>query len=255
MVFPQGKFSVEAMDVLRSRNFDAAVNTVPHPTGENVRLRLSELCQPALTRYGNFPLFLRRSIKHCGAEDIAFDLFFGKPVLVVEHHQIFKDPEPLLDVIARINSLCPTIQWVGLAQAVRNATWQRRNSDSRMFMRGFSASVEVRNSASQSAQFSVEWPHLSPETVLECKAGEMVARQDSVNGNKGVRVQTNVPPHMSQIVSVVQRDEYPEPIALGMKWKAKAFVRRRLSEIRDDYLSKNAPVLAFAKTLQRLVAH
>jgi hypothetical protein len=254
MVFPQGKFSVEAMDVLRSRNFDAAVNTVPHPTGENIRLRLSELCQPAVTQYGNFPLFLRRSIKHCGPEDIAFDLFFGKPALVVEHHQIFKDPEPLLDVIARINSLCPTIRWVGLGQAVRNATLQRRNSDSTIFARGYSTSVEVRNSGSQSAQFSVEWPHLNLDEVLECKGGEIVARQDSVNGNNRVRVQTNVPPHMSQVISVVQRDEYPEPVALGMKWKTKAFVRRRLSEIRDDYLSKNAPVLAFAKTLQRLVA-
>ena len=31
MVFPQGRFSVEAMAVLRSRNFDAAVNTVSTP--------------------------------------------------------------------------------------------------------------------------------------------------------------------------------------------------------------------------------
>jgi hypothetical protein len=255
MVFPQGKFSVEAMDVLRSRNFDAAVNTVAHPTGDYVRLRLPELCQPAITRYGNFPLFLRRSINHCEPEDVAFDLFFGKPVLVVEHHQIFQEPEPLLDVITRINSLCPTIRWVGLARAVRNAILRRRNSDGIIVIRGYSNSVEVRNLSSQSAQYSVEWPNLNLHAVLEFKAGDTVAHEVSVQGDDRVRVQTNLPPHTSQLVSVVQRGEYPVQVALGMKWKTKAFVRRRLSEIRDDYLSKNAPVLAFAKTLQRLVAH
>ena len=255
MVFPQGKFSVEAMDVLRARNFDAAVNTVPHPRGEKVRLSLSELCEPAVTRYGSFPLFLRRSIDHCGAEDIAFDLFFGKPALVVEHHQIFKDPEPLLDVIARINSLCPAIRWVGLAQAVRNATLQRRSSDSMAFTRGYANSIEVRNSGSQLAEYAIEWPHIDFDEVLECKAGDAIRRHCSDNGGRGLRIQINLPPQTSQVVSVVQRDDFPEPAALGMKWKTKAFLRRRLSEIRDDYLSKNAPVLAFAKTLQRLVAH
>jgi hypothetical protein len=174
---------------------------------------------------------------------------------VVEHHQIFKDPKQLLDVITCINSLCPTIEWVGLAQAVRNATLQRHKCDSTAWVRGYSNSIEIRNSSSQSAQFSLEFPHLSLEGALECKGGEIVAAPDATNGDSKVRVQTNVPPHMSQMVSLVRRDEYPEPVALGMKWKTKAFVRRRLSEVRDDYLSKNAPVLAFAKTLQRLVAN
>ena len=40
MVFPQGNFSLEAMKVLRSRNFNAAVNTVPYPLGEEDRLTI-----------------------------------------------------------------------------------------------------------------------------------------------------------------------------------------------------------------------
>jgi len=42
MVFPQGNFSVEAMQVLNSRNFDGAVNTTPNPMHEAVRLTLGE---------------------------------------------------------------------------------------------------------------------------------------------------------------------------------------------------------------------
>jgi hypothetical protein len=255
MVFPQGKFSLQAMDVLRSRNFDAAVNTVAHPTGENIRLKLEEVCQPAVMRYSNFSLFSRRSIEHCRPEDIAFDLFFGKPALIVEHHQIFKSPQPLLDVIARINSVSPAIHWVGLGQAVRKANLQRRTSNGTHMVRAYSNIVEVENLSDQPVQVSVEWQSVNPKEVLECKVGDTVTQHECAVGKKGVRARIELPSYTSQVVSVLQRNNYPDPVALGLKWKAKAFLRRRLSEIRDDYLSKNAPLLTLAKTLQRLVAH
>ena len=46
MVFPQGQFSVEAMQVLKFRNFHAAVNTTPHPMGQPARLTIGELAEP-----------------------------------------------------------------------------------------------------------------------------------------------------------------------------------------------------------------
>ena len=93
MVFPQGNFSIDAMKVLKSHNFYAAVNTVPHPAEQPVRLTIGELAQPAVLRYGGFPLFLRKPIRQTQNHDIAFNLFFGRPVLIVEHHQIFQHPE------------------------------------------------------------------------------------------------------------------------------------------------------------------
>ena len=36
-----------------------------------------------------------------------------------------------------------------------------------------------------------------------------------------------------------------------LQWKAKAFFRRRLSELRDNQLSKNPELLSVAKALQR----
>ena len=57
MVFPQGNFSQNAMDVLKAHNFRASVNSGPFPRGEHVSLTLRELIEPAILKYGGFPLF------------------------------------------------------------------------------------------------------------------------------------------------------------------------------------------------------
>ena len=110
MVFPQDNYSVEAMEVLKSRNLRAAISR-PYPVGESVPLTISDLLQPAVLRYGGVPLFTRNFIKHTQSQDIAFNLFFGKPILIGEHHDTFKDPESLLELVQNINSIAPGISW------------------------------------------------------------------------------------------------------------------------------------------------
>src|SRR5208337_1623424 len=63
MVFPGSDFSMEAMQVLRSRNFYAAVTSAWHPLGQPSLPPLSDLCQPAVLRFGGFPLFGRNSAR------------------------------------------------------------------------------------------------------------------------------------------------------------------------------------------------
>ncbi len=117
MVFPQGNFSVEAMAVLRSRNFDCAVNTVSHPRQQPVRLTLGEIAQPAVLRYGGFPLFLRRNSVDTQSSDIAFNLFFGRPTFIVEHHDAFRHPECLVDAVAGLMRF--HLQFVGPVWALQ----------------------------------------------------------------------------------------------------------------------------------------
>ncbi|MGB9433279.1 MAG: hypothetical protein WBQ89_13635, partial [Candidatus Acidiferrum sp.] len=118
MVFPQGAFSVEAMKALKTHNFLAAVNTLPQPVTQSEPLTVREVIQPAVTRYAGFPLFLRRYIKAMQSQDIAFNLFFGKPILIVEHHEIFEHPELLVDAVRKVNSLAPEIKWSRLETVV-----------------------------------------------------------------------------------------------------------------------------------------
>ncbi len=171
MVFPQGCFSVEAMEALKCRNFHAAVNTVHVPIGQKFPLTIADLAQPAVLRYGGFPLFIRTYVKKTQSQDIAFNLFFGRPVLIVEHHDIFRHYESLVEVVQKVNSVAPGISWSNLESAVDNSILKRRGSDGTVQVRAYSSNVRIRNDSASVERFSIEWGQPS-----ECSSFEQVLR-------------------------------------------------------------------------------
>jgi hypothetical protein len=251
MVFPQGNFSIEAMKALKSHNFYAAVNTVPHPAEQPVRLTIGELAQPAVLRYGGFPLFIRKPIRQTQSHDIAFNLFFGRPVLIVEHHEIFQRPESLVEIAARINSVASEVHWSNLATVVGNSILTRRAPNGTHHVRAYSGTVRISNESSSIRRYSIEWggscDGASIEHVLidgtPCIAFEI--------HDAGLRLSVEVAPGSSRTFSLVHRNKHATVGSLGFRWNAQAFLRRRLSELRDNYLSKNQHLLSAAKALQR----
>jgi hypothetical protein len=251
MVFPQGKFSVEAMRVLKARNFHAAVNTGPHPMGQPVRLTIRELSQPAILRYNNFPLFLRRRIEETERHDIAFNLFFGKPVFLVAHHDVFQRPDSLAEIAEKINSVAPEIRWRNLATAVGGSTLKRCSAEGVQQVRAYSGATQIHNDLGFAQRFSVEWNHADRDPRVEqVLQNELPAGGFEVN-HSGIRASVEMAPGDSLRFAVTYRNDLATEGGLGFEWTAKAFLRRRLSEIRDNHLSKNPQLLAIAKTLQR----
>jgi hypothetical protein len=251
MVFPQGNFSIEAMRGVKSHNFYAAVNRLPHPAEQPVRLTIGELAQPAVLRYGGFPLFIRKPIRQIQSQDIAFDLFFGRPVLVGEHHDLFQSPALLVELAAKINSIASEIRWTNLATVVSNSILTRRTPDGTHHVRAYSGTVRISNDSGSNRRYSIElgdsWNTAAIEQVL-------------VDGTLGRRFQiddaelplsVDLAPGRSQAFSLIYRNANTTVRSLSLRWNVRAFLRRRLSEVRDNYLSKNQRILAIAKTLQR----
>jgi hypothetical protein len=252
MVFPQGNFSLEAMAVLRAHNFDGAVNTVPHPMHDSVRLTLRDIAQPAVLRYEDFPLFLRKDSVHTQSADIAFNCFFGRPVLIVEHHEVFQHPETLADAATRINTVAPDICWSNIGATLRNSVLEKRTPDGVHHIRAYSNTVQVSNQSSSLKQFSIEWNRrVHPEQVLQDGIESVKFTADRT----GMHVASALPGGSSRTFSLVHQNPYREFGDLGLRRKTKAYVRRRLSEVRDNYLSKNPRVLAAAEKLQRSLPH
>ncbi|HXY51062.1 MAG TPA: hypothetical protein VEI01_16545 [Terriglobales bacterium] len=251
MVFPQGNFSVEAMSVLKSRNFDGAVNTISHPRQRAVSLTLAEIAQPAVLRYGDFPLFLRKDSLHTQSPDLAFNLFFGKPLLVVEHHDAFRHPEVLAEVASRINAVAPNVRWSNLANVVSNAILRRRTSDGVHQVRAYSRTVRVSNDCRSEERFLIEWKHSGQAASVEQVLHNGRPCLNVVADGAGVRLSVTLPPGRAHTFSVVHRNPHLHLGSLGLRRETQAFVRRRLSEVRDNYLSKSPRALAAAKTLQR----
>jgi hypothetical protein len=252
MVFPQGRFSEEAMKALKAHNFSAAVNTVPYPMHKPVRLTIGELSQPAVLRYGGFPLFLRRSIRQTQSHDIAFNVFFGKPTLIVEHHDIFRCPDALAEIAGRINSVAPEVQWSNLATAVSNSILRRIAPDGEHQVRAYSSTVELSNPSDSIKPISLEWDAPAVSAVEQVLMNEVPCTNFQVD-DAGVRLWVHLPPGESKTFRLAFPNERATVTTLGLPWNARAFVRRRLSEARDNYLSKNQRLLSAVKTIQRLV--
>ena len=250
MVFPQDNYSVEAMEVLKSRNFHAASSS-PNPVGRPVPLRIADLAQPAVLRYGGIPLFIRNFIKDTQSQDIAFNLFFGRPILIADHHDTFKHPRPLLEAVQKINSIAPGISWSNLESVVDNSILKRRRPDGTVQVRPYSRNVLIANDSASVERFSIEWNQSGQRPPVEQVLRDGTQFPDVEFDNTGIRVSAKLPPGASQIFSVVYRNDHGALGNPGFIWDAKVFVRRRLSEVRDNYLSKNQLVLTAAKTLQR----
>jgi hypothetical protein len=251
MVFPQGNFSVEAMTVLKSRSFDAAVNTVTHPRNKDVHLTLAELAQPAVLRYGGFPLFLRKDSEHTQGPDIAFNLFFGRPTLIVEHHQIFGNPKALAEAVDRINSAAPGIHWSNLSSAVKSSTLVRRGSDGAYHVRAYAGTVLISNDSEDVRHFSVNWDRPGAEPVVDRVLLDGKSFAGFEADDAGIRLVLDLPPRNSHTLSLMYRNRLATMDSLGFTWNVKAFVRRRLSEVRDNHLSKNPQALAAAQILRQ----
>jgi len=250
MVFPQDSYSVEAMKVLKSRNFHAASSS-PNPVGKPLPLKLADLAQPAVLRYGGIPLFVRNFIKELQSQDIAFNLFFGKPILIGEHHDIFKQPGSLLEVVQRINSISPGISWSNLESVAHNSTLKRRRPDGTVQVRSYSSNVFIANDSGSVRRFSIEWNQTGQSSPIEHVLRDGTRFAGVEFDDARIRVFAELPPGASQIFSVVYRNDHAALEKPGFMWDAQVFVRRRLSEVRDNYLSKNQYVLTAAKALQR----
>lgn len=251
MVFPQGKFSTEAMAVLRARNFDAAVNTGPHPFGHAVRLTLRELAQPAVHRYANFPLFLRANSLRTQCSDIAFKLFFGAPIFIVEHHDAFRRPENLLAAVARVNAIAPNVQWSSPAIAVSSSLLRRRSHDGANVVRSYCRTVRISNDSSGPALYRIEWQGGSESGPPLQLLRDGIDYTDGQTSDDPAAVTVRLESGSSHTFAVVHRNDCKVLRRLGLKRTIRGFLRRRLSEVRDNYLSRNPALLTAASAIQR----
>lgn len=251
MVFPQGKYSIEAMKILKAHDFCAAVSTVTHTAEQPIRLTIGELAQPAVLRYEGFPLFIRKTIWETRSYDIAFSLFFGRPLLIGGHHDIFQHPESLVEIVTEINSMAPGIRWSNLETVVENSFLARRAPDGTRYIRAYSGTVRVSNDSESIGSYSIEWSSYDDRVAIEQVRMDGAPFKGFEVDNASLRLSVELAPGDSRTFSLVHRKTHETMRALGLLWRARAFLRRRLSEVRDNWLSKNQGVLTAAKAFQR----
>jgi hypothetical protein len=250
MVFPQGKFSLHAMEALRQSDFIASVNTelIDDRTGRGVRGL--ELLRPAITTYGGFPLFLRRKAQEPIA-NFALDLLLGKPCLIVTHHDDFRQGmQPFTSLVESLNGLGPVLHWTNLETIVRRTYSVRRidgSAEARLFA---SATVIDPKDVGTDVCFSKAEPLADGEFQI------FVAGQPVKGQREGTDVTFRSAIPATGPTAVEVRMSSPPAIPFQsrpLSYRTRVATRRYLSEIRDNYVSRSPRATAAVRSARRFL--
>lgn len=237
MIFPKGKFSTASMQMLKSNNFLAAVNSEAFPIDKAKNLKISHFLKPAIMEYENFPLFFRRYPREL--LDFAFDMFLGKALLVVTHHMNFKQgANHIIKFINRINSLDKKIQWSRLEDVLENTYLQQYEDSDMINVQLFTKTVIIKNIHNQKKTYN----------IFKYETNNIPIKNVLLNGKRidykiekdNLRLILEIKPKEKAVLDIIYKDKFPYYSGKKNKReKIKIFIRRHLSEIRDNYVNKN----------------
>ena len=252
MVFPQGKFSTASLALLKCHNYLAAVNSsaVPMDLGAAHGLTIADFLAPAITKYGDFPLFVRRYPSTVA--DFAFDLFLGKPALLVEHHTYFKNGyDNIRECVTQINALATNLHWTNLADVIRNTYLQRTISKDKIECKIFANYQVIYNKDIIEKQY----------LIMKNEDGTVPIKKVAVNGqdypymieDDYLHVCINIPAESSiELIIFYNNMHQYEGETRSLTSDIKVSMRRYLSEFRDQYMQRNEVLL---KWLYRVKKH
>ncbi len=248
MVFPQGVFSKAAMNALKHSNFTAAVNSeIMSADPHQQAIRISDVWDIAVMRYGGFPMFTRRDPSE-GIENFAFDILLGKPCVAVIHHDFCRDRYArLLEFIDNLNALKCPLSWRSLGEVVRRTCRQRELSPGLLEIEMYGAELRLENRSGRRERYLIRRRECEPSAIREIRDESGPIAWNFFEGRIVFEIELN--PGDSRTVGIRFRDlsgngQYRE----NAGYKVKTLLRRYLSEARDNYLMPaKARLAGFAK--------
>lgn len=237
MVFPQGVFSTVAMKALKSCGYLAAVNSTPYPVDVEDSLTL-DILDAAVTRFSNFPVFVRRYPRNVA--EYAFDLFLGKPALLVEHHGYFRDGyDALAEIVKKVNGLDERLEWTSLANTCSHACLKRTAENGDIHVRFYTDTFRLQNATDRSQNYMLFRRRFPGEPLARVaidgrptgcsQDGDFVRIGLSLDAGNTVEVRLKQDRLDSTVPSWHQ----------GPMDRARVSIRRRLCELRDNYVHRS----------------
>jgi hypothetical protein len=253
MVFPQGFFSTQAMNELAQSRFLAAINSTPFPADrpEGI-LTLKDLLEPAITQFGNFPLLIRRYPKN--PAEFALDLFLGKPLLIVEHHDYFRDGyEDMEGFVAKLNALDSRLHWASPATICSGLCLQRANEAGGLDVRFYTDYFLWTNHEDQPQNCNFFRRAAPGGAVKAVKVNGQPS--DWVFEGDYVKITAQLAAGQRAEVTVERVTPLPAPQTYreGLLGKTKVFFRRHLCEFRDNFVDKSPVARRSYQYVRKLV--
>lgn len=253
MVCPQEQYSLEGIRAFASsRQFLGLVNTgcIPRNLPEP-QICGADLLSPAQDSFFGFPVFKRHYRTDMAV--FAMSLFLGKPALLVEHHEFFREgPAAVEDFAANLASLRPGSSWTSLYDTITETHLRREVSAGTSEIRFFTDVFKFEHKSTERVEYR----------FIRRVPGTTDVRRVTVNGRNipfNLTNDTLAFEFQADTPGVQHIDVNVAPItpldidSTGFKYQVSVAVRRALSEFRDNVVARNQRALDVGKSLSRLL--
>lgn len=251
MAIPQEIWTEQALHALKVNNYLAATSSKALPEDHKDDPVIADLLSPAYVRHGGFPLLLRKYANAVAPEIVAFWFCFGKPMIIVTHHDFFRNgPAPLAALANMVNEVGGDVTWHGLADIAQGLQLMRRDAAGCTHLRVFSRSTRLQNTGNTPTPIKVEKREDGAASFqVRLDESSIEARRSSEGY---VHLDVDVPPGSERKLEFEYANDLPlAPLEKGLAARVRVCGRRILSEFRDNWLAKNPRLLALAKSIVR----
>jgi hypothetical protein len=251
LVCPQEQYSLEAMRAFSdSRQFLGLVNTACMPRNLKVsQLTAADLLLPAQDSFFGFPVFKRHYWN--GMAVFAMALFLGKPAILVEHHEFFRNgPAGAEEFVRRLAELRPDLKWTSLTETVTRTHLRRRVSERKREVRFFTETFRLEHEMAETTEYRLlrRIPETTAVERVLVSGSEVPFTRD--NEFLSFHLLANRPQTLCikvEVAAVAPTKAYSS----GVKYQASVAFRRGLSELRDNVFARNRFALRAGKLLMK----
>lgn len=254
MVCPREEYSREALRAIAdSGRFLGLVNTGCIPrNADSAEITGADLLLPAQDFYFGFPIFKR----HYSSDQAVFALavFLGKPAILVEHHEFFRDEcAALLEFVHSLRRLPGPIHWMAPSELARRTHLVRRTAPDAYDMRFFADEMIVQNPDSEARRIQVfkRIPADIPLSRVTRDGSPLPAKRDGDT----VAIELELRGGDSARIAIVREPRPATTTAPKNDWRYTIGVgfRRFLSEFRDQVIARNDLALRAATAATELL--
>jgi len=251
MVCPQERYSLEAMRAFSdSRQFFGLVCTACMPRNlASPQISAADLLLPAQDSFFGFPVFKRHYWN--GMETFAMSLFLGKPAILVEHHEFFRNGSAgAEEFVRRLAEMRPGLKWTSLLQTVTSTHARRHVSEGRWEVRFFTDTFHFKHSLEEPIHYRLLRRIPEAAVIERVRVGGTDVPFLRENDFLNFEVHALHP----QIVSVEVKIAPVTPTkaySSGLKYQVSVGLRRGLSELRDNIAARNRFALGATRLLTK----
>jgi hypothetical protein len=251
MVCPQEQYSLQAMRAFSdSRQFLGLVNTACMPRNlKTGQMTGADLLLPAQDSFFGFPIFKRHYWN--GMAVFAMALFLGKPAILVEHHEFFRNGSSgAEEFVRRLAELRPDLKWTSLTETVTRTHLRRRVSEHKREVRFFTETFWLEHEIAEATEYRLlrRIPETTAVERVLVSGNEVPFTRD--NGFLTFHLRVNGPQTLCiqvEVAAVAPTKAYLS----GVKYQASVALRRGLSELRDNVFARNRFALRTSKLLMK----